>query len=108
MIVEKMEGGPSWKIGEEIMDEVEELKNLDAWFDRKLQGNVLLEKMANKAEEWVGKVMWMSRVNGQVEVDRGRMAWELIGRPSVEHAEEVCWSGGRNVEEVGISTDESR
>ena len=41
--------------------------------------------MANKAEEWVGKAMWMSRVNGQVEVDRGRMVWELIGRPSVEH-----------------------
>ena len=36
----------------------------------------------------------MSRVNGQVEVDRGRMAWELIGRPSVEHAAEVWWSGG--------------
>ena len=31
-----------------------------------------------KAEEWVGKVMWMSIVNGQVEVDRGRMVWELI------------------------------
>ena len=29
--------------------------------------------MTNKAEEWVGKVLWMSRVNGQVEVDRGRM-----------------------------------
>ena len=29
--------------------------------------------MANKADEWVGKVTWMSRVNGQVEVDRGRM-----------------------------------
>ena len=27
----------------------------------------------NKAEEWVGKVMWMSRVNGQAEVDRGQM-----------------------------------
>ena len=29
--------------------------------------------MANKAEEWVGKVIWMSRENGQVEFDRGRM-----------------------------------
>ena len=38
----------------------------------------------NKAEEWVGKVMWMSKVNGLVEVDRRRMVWELIGRPSVE------------------------
>ena len=51
--------------------------------------------MAKKAEEWVGKVLWMSRVNGQVEVT-GRMVWELIGRLSVEHAAEVCWSGGRS------------
>ena len=27
----------------------------------------------------------MSIVNGQVEVDRERIVWELIGRPSVEH-----------------------
>ena len=66
------------------------------WFDRKLRDNVYLEKMANKAEEWVGKVMWMSRVNGQVEVDRGRTVWELMGRPSVERAAEVWWSGGRS------------
>ena len=54
-------------------------------------------KRVNKAEEWVGKVMWMSRVNGQVGVDRGQMAWELMGRLSVEHAAEVWWSGGRGV-----------
>ena len=66
------------------------------WFDRKLRGNVHLEKMVNKAEEWVGKVMWMSRVNGQVEVDRGRMVRKLMGRLSVEHAAEVLWSGGRS------------
>ena len=41
--------------------------------------------MVNKAEERVRKVMWMSRVNGQVEVDRGRMLRELIRRQSVEH-----------------------
>ena len=28
-----------------------------------------------------------------MEVDRGRMVWELTGRPSVEHATEVWWSG---------------
>ena len=39
---------------------------LGVWF-------IHLEKMANKAEEWIGKVMWMSRVNGQVEVDRAWM-----------------------------------
>ena len=42
-------------------------------------------------KERVGKV---SRGNGQVEVDRGRIVWELIGRPSVEHAAEVWWSVG--------------
>ena len=45
--------------------------------------------MANKVEKWVGKMMWMSRVNGQVEVDRGWMVWELMGRLSAEHAAEV-------------------
>ena len=41
---------------------------------------------------WNGDVM--SRVNRQVEVDRRRMVWELIGRHSVEHAAEVWWSKG--------------
>ena len=36
MIVGKREGGTSWKIGEEIMEEVEEFKYLGVWFDRKL------------------------------------------------------------------------
>ena len=49
--------------------------------------------MANKADKCVGKVIWISRMIGQVEVDGGRMVWELIGRPSVEHAAEVWWSG---------------
>ena len=66
------------------------------WFDRKLRGNVNLEKMANKAEEWVEKVIWMCRVNGWVEVDRGRMVLELKGRSNVEHAAEVWWSGGHS------------
>ena len=34
----------------------------------------------------------MSKVNGLMEVERGR---ELLGRPAVEHAGEVWWSGGR-------------
>ena len=64
------------------------------WFDKKLCGNVHLEKMVNETEEWVGKVMWMSRVNVQVEVGRASMVWELIGRLNVEHAAEMWWSGG--------------
>ena len=54
MVVGKREGGTSWKIGEEITEEVEEFKVLGVWFGRKLRGSVHLEKMANKAEEWVG------------------------------------------------------
>ena len=49
--------------------------------------------MANKAEEWVGNMMRLSRVNGQVEVDRGCMMLELMGRLSVGHTAEVWWSG---------------
>ena len=82
MVVEEREGGTSWKIGEEIMEEIEEFKHLGVWFDRKLQGNVHLKKMANKAKEWVG--------------NRGLMVWELMGRPCVEHAAEVWWSGGHS------------
>ena len=51
MVVGKREGGTSWKIGVEIMDEVEEFKYLVVWFDRKLRGNLHFEKMTNKAEE---------------------------------------------------------
>ena len=57
------------------MDEVDEFKYLGVWFDRKLRRKVFLEKMANMAEEWVGKIIWMSRVNGLMEIDRGRMVW---------------------------------
>ena len=50
----------------------------------------------------------MSRVNGQVEVDRGRMVWELMGRPSAEHAAEVWWPRGRSAcRKLGSGTDES-
>ena len=41
---------------------------------------------------WNGDVM--SRMNGQVEVDRQRMVWELIGRQNVEHSAEMLWSTG--------------
>ena len=47
-----------------------------------------------KAEEWIGRMTWMSGVNGQVEVDRGRMTWELLARRSMEYAVEVWWTGG--------------
>lgn len=31
----------------------------------------------------------MSRKDGQIEVERGRLVWELLARPSLEHAAEV-------------------
>ena len=34
---------------------------------------------------------------GQVEVDSGRIVWETIGRPSVEHVAELWRSGGCSV-----------
>ncbi len=48
-----------------------------------------------KAEEWVGKIKWMSRVDGEMEVERGRLIWELLARPSLEHAAEVWWPGSK-------------
>ena len=55
MVVGKREGGMSWKIGEEVMEEVEEFKYLGVLFEKKLRDNVHLEKMANIAEKF-GKV----------------------------------------------------
>ena len=43
MVVGKREAGVSGKIGEEIVEEIEEFKYLRVWVDRKLRGNVQLE-----------------------------------------------------------------
>ena len=32
----------------------------------------------------------MSRVNGQIEVERGRLVWELLAHSSLEHACSKC------------------
>ena len=60
--------------------------------------------MATKLKEWAGKTEWMSRKDGQIEVERGRLVWELLARPSLEHAAEIWWPGGkianRNLEAV--------
>ena len=34
---------------------------------------MLREDVKKQAEGWIGKVTWMSRVNWQVDVDRGRI-----------------------------------
>ena len=46
------------------MEVVEELMYLGVWFDSNISANVHLEKTTNMVEDWVGKVMWMSRVIG--------------------------------------------
>ena len=38
----------SWKIGEEMMEEVEEFKYLGVWVDKKATSNVHIEKMAKR------------------------------------------------------------
>ena len=54
-----------------------------------MRGNVHLEKMSEKAEKWGARIGSMSRVNGEMEVDRGRLIYELLARPCLEHASEV-------------------
>ena len=45
MVVGKMEARVSWKIGEEIVEEVKEFKYLEVGVGRKLRSHVQLEKM---------------------------------------------------------------
>jgi len=49
MVVES--GGESWSISCEVMEEVEAFKYLGIWLDRKMRGNVQMERMREKAEE---------------------------------------------------------
>ena len=39
-VLQQKEQGVRWKIGEEIVEEVEEFKYLGVWVDRKLRGDV--------------------------------------------------------------------
>ena len=104
MVVGATSGSERWRVSGEEMEEVKAFKYLGVWFDRGMRGNVQLEKMKEKAEEWAGKTEWMSRKDGQIEVERGRLVWELLARPSLEHAAEIWWPGGkianRNLEAV--------
>ena len=51
------------------MEEVESFKYLGVWFDQRIRENVQLEKMAEQAEEWAGKVEWIIRVDKEVEAE---------------------------------------
>lgn len=34
-------------------------------------------------------------MDGQIEVEQGRLVWELLAHPSLEHAASVWWTGGK-------------
>ena len=70
MVVGTSSGGSSWRINGQEMEEVKVFKYLGLWFDRGMRGNEQVEKMAEKAEEWAGKMEWMSKKDGQIEVER--------------------------------------
>ena len=43
-----------------------------------------------------------------MDVERGRLIWELLARPAFEHAAEGWWKGGEsNEQEVGIGAGKS-
>ena len=65
------------------------------------------DKMREKTEEGAGRTEWMSRVNGPIEVERGRLVWELLARPSLEHAASVWWTGGKIVSKK-LEADQDR
>ena len=82
MVVGK-NSGEKWRIGDKEMEEVEPFKYLGVWFDQRMRGNIQLEKMVEQAKEWAGKIEWMARVDWE---ERGRLLWDLVARPSLEHA----------------------
>ena len=81
---------------------------MGVWFDRKLLGNVHLEKMVKKAEERVAKVMWLSsRVNVQVEVDRQDVVGAYRKTKFGAYSRNVVVRGAQCVQEAGVGTNES-
>ena len=52
------------------------------------------------AEKLGPRIDCMSRVNGEMEVDRGRCIWDLIARSCLEHSSEVWWAGGKTVSKI--------
>ena len=66
MVIGKYDRKCSWCIGGGVLEVVESFKYLGLWFDRRMKGSVEYGKMIEKAEEWMRKIEWMSRVNGVV------------------------------------------
>ena len=57
----------------------------------------MLDTVGEYAEEWRFTFNAVKSKDGQVEVERGRLVWELLARPGLEHAAEVWWPGGKAV-----------
>ena len=70
--------------GAKEVEETDAYKYLGMWFDVQLRGKVHLEWMLKKAEEVRQLVGWLGRVNGVMEVERGR---------AVCYGDEVRWAG---------------
>ena len=51
MVVGKKEAGVSWKIGEELVEEVEVFKYSGVWVDKEATSNVQLERMPKKRQK---------------------------------------------------------
>ena len=84
-----------WWLGVKEVEETDAYKYLGVWFDVQLRGKVHLEWMLKKAEEVRQLVGWLGRVNGVMEVERGRAIWELMGLPAVCYGDEVRWAGSK-------------
>ena len=57
MMVGGKGSGGEWKINEERMENVEVFKYLGVWFDRRMEGNVRLKTMREKAD--MGDKNWL-------------------------------------------------
>ena len=83
------------------------------WFDSGMRRNAHLEKIWEKSEKWWGggggKNWLYEQSDGEMEVDRSRLIWELLAKSSLEHASEVWWSGRKamckNLEKFKRSVD---
>ena len=63
--------------------------------------------MKEKDEKWGPRIGCMSRVNGKMEENRGRLIWELLAMSCLEHAAEV-WLSQRegSMQELGKNSSE--
>ena len=67
------------------MEEVEEFKYSEVFVDGSYEVMFCLRRW----QKWQKSVTWMSQVNGEMEISRGRMVCELLARPSMEYAAEL-------------------